>query len=272
MFKDYVRERVEINNHISIIKSANKWNAWTIHTFIWIRKTKNEKWWGARQTSSLVFCWFKIQVLFWQKRVVSSSSLIKLNIQGEGLHVVEEAVEDVLLGLTPSIRRYNLNFSLIYVVEITEPFISVFKILIDKKLFSTLEVPLIHNVGANGVTHVVCARADIVATGIILSFSFFFFFPSTYFSSRRGLPRKLKFGGWPNLTLTRRFSQKKNGVRDPPPNRHIWADRRHMSLFWGMLKRNGVRALWESEDLLWRIWYSYNDHWIVYIVLRKIKS
>ena len=41
-------------------------------------------------------------------------------------------MEDVLLGLTPSIRRYNLNFSLIYVVEITEPFISVFKILIDK--------------------------------------------------------------------------------------------------------------------------------------------
>ena len=47
--------------------------------------------------------------------------------------------------------------------------------------------------------HVVHARADVVATklGIILLSSSFFlsFFPSTYFSPRRGLPRKLKFGG-----------------------------------------------------------------------------
>ena len=47
-------------------------------------------------------------------------------------------------------------------------------------------------------THVVHARADIVATklGIILSSSFFllsFFFPSTYFSPRRGLPMSAKF-------------------------------------------------------------------------------
>ena len=74
--------------------------------------------------------------------------------------------------------------------------------------------------------YVVCARVDVVATklGIILSFSFsssFFLLPSTYFSPRRGLPRKLKFGGWPNLTLTSRFSQKKNGVRDPPPQKKI---------------------------------------------------
>ena len=48
--------------------------------------------------------------------------------------------------------------------------------------------------GANERTHVVRGRANVVATklGIILSF---FFFPSTYFSPRRGLPRKLKFGG-----------------------------------------------------------------------------
>ena len=49
-------------------------------------------------------------------------------------------------------------------------------------------------------TRVVHARADVVATklGNLLSFFLlisFFFFPSTYFSSRRGLPRKLKFGG-----------------------------------------------------------------------------
>ena len=45
-------------------------------------------------------------------------------------------------------------------------------------------------IGAN----VVCTWVDVVAIklGIILSFSFF---PSTYFSPRRGLPRKLKYGG-----------------------------------------------------------------------------
>ena len=54
------------------------------------------------------------------------------------------------------------------------------------------------------------AGVEVVATklGIILLFLLFlssFFFPCTYFSPRRGLPRKLKFGGWPYLTLTRRF-------------------------------------------------------------------
>ena len=50
-------------------------------------------------------------------------------------------------------------------------------------------------------TNVVLALADVVATklGIILLLSFFLllfsFFPSTIFSPRRGLPRKLKFGG-----------------------------------------------------------------------------
>ena len=39
---------------------------------------------------------------------------------------------------------------------------------------------------------VVRARADVVTAKLILSFSFFF--PSTYFSPRRGFPRKLKFG------------------------------------------------------------------------------
>ena len=46
--------------------------------------------------------------------------------------------------------------------------------------------------------HVVRARVDVVAAKlgiIILSSSSFSFFPSTYFSPRRGLPRKLKFGG-----------------------------------------------------------------------------
>ena len=48
-------------------------------------------------------------------------------------------------------------------------------------------------IGAN----VVRAHARFPSEGIILSsFSFFFFLlPSTYFSPRRGLPRKLKFGG-----------------------------------------------------------------------------
>ena len=55
-------------------------------------------------------------------------------------------------------------------------------------------------VGANVVRAHAQARADVVATklGIILLLflSFFFFLiPSTYFSPRRGLPRKLKFGG-----------------------------------------------------------------------------
>ena len=48
-------------------------------------------------------------------------------------------------------------------------------------------------------TNVVRALADILATklGNIFFFFFFFFFfvPSMYFSPRRGLPRKLKFGG-----------------------------------------------------------------------------
>ena len=37
--------------------------------------------------------------------------------------------------------------------------------------------------------------ADVVAIKLGIILSSFSFFPSTYFSPRRGLPRKLKFGG-----------------------------------------------------------------------------
>ena len=86
--------------------------------------------------------------------------------------------------------------------------------------------------------HACCAcegRRVATKLGIVLSFFFFFFlsfflsfhvlgiihlflFPRTYFSPRLDLPRKLKFGGSPNLTLTRRFAQKRWG-KGPPPKK-----------------------------------------------------
>ena len=118
------------------------------------------------------------------------------------------------------------------------------------------------------LTHGFRARADVMATklGIILSFFFFFFlsfffFPSTYFSPRRGLPRKLKFGGSPNLTLTRRFSPKKNGEGTPPQKKLF----QKIIFFSNSISSTqivipgwtagGVRALWVSEHPLWRTRY-----------------
>ena len=104
------------------------------------------------------------------------------------------------------------------------------------------------------LTHGFRAGADVVATklGIILLLSFFFFLPCTYFSPRRGLPRKLKFGGWPNLTLTRRFSPKKNGEGTPPQKK---ISKNYFFSISILTAAGGVRALWVSEHPLWRTQY-----------------
>ena len=44
-------------------------------------------------------------------------------------------------------------------------------------------------------THIVRARADVVATKLGIIHLFLFLLPSMYLSPRRGLPRKLKLGG-----------------------------------------------------------------------------
>ena len=98
--------------------------------------------------------------------------------------------------------------------------------------------------------HVVRARADVVATklgiNLLLSFSFFL---SVHLPAGRGLPTILNFS-MPFLVPKKiRFSHKKRGGPPlPPPYCHLWADSRHV-------KRNGVHALWESEDHLWRTRY-----------------
>jgi len=139
-------------------------------------------------------------------------------------------------------------------------------------------------IAANGVY----ALADVVATKLGIILLFFFLLPSTYFFLLCGhgvhalwlsehLPSahtySFSFFLPSNLALffffaydfefvhaflrnkKIRFSLKKmGGTPLHPPNCHFWVDSRLVK-FLGVPKWNGVRALWESEDPLWRMRY-----------------
>ena len=57
------------------------------------------------------------------------------------------------------------------------------------------------------------------------------------------------------MTLTRRFSQKKNGVRDPPTQKKKPPPKIISKNYFFSILAGGVRALWVSEHPLWRTRY-----------------
>ena len=95
--------------------------------------------------------------------------------------------------------------------------------------------------------NVVCVLADVVATklDIILLFSFSFF-PSTYFSPRRGLPRIFEFLHAYLSNQKIEFSPKKIGGTplSSPKSSFMGGQQACEPLRW--LLSGGVRSLWES--------------------------